>query len=1704
MKRMLVFLVMLGMLTLSFGQLMTTNWQYTVNDGNIPQWFTTDNDDVRGIAAYDGNLYLGSFRSNGIKVIDAATGDSIDIVNESKIRTADVEVDDDGVIFGSSVVGHEGQWLPVDSVTIYMWNDITSSRDTLLRYLPDTTAETGSQYFRLGDKFSVEGSYADGTLELYIVDSGWWGKKAYKFTMDGSTINPEPEVITFSGDDFVKTDNQAIIAPLDNTDDFLLSGSGRKISYVSSDGVLQQQFSGGIAGDGNALVAFESNNRKFVVQNLIWSAQSFQVLEWTNGVENATRHWGMTPSAFGPSSNNLNHVGDVEYINHGDGSVSVFAMMTDNGIGSYKLEVPVTPADPVKMAQNWEIGGGERNYFPASGDVVRGMGYNPATNSVLIASRVDNNIHLIDAATGADQDTLDMTGVTGGFYGISLMKVVSDENGVMYACNLTSDGDFKIYRWADTAAVPTVALQQTVSGRFGDVLAIHGSGTDTKLYASARSGTEIKVFGTTDGENFSEVQSIPIPSGAANGGISVATDSTLWINAAWSSVMKIDTAGNTLVTPSGIEDYYGNVLLMKGAHGEKLLGVNANHSDGNRRKMMVYDITENEASPQFWGSAEMGVVERDNANVAGNIKYRLNEDNSMTVFQMATNNGIASWNLEVPRYDNDLTLKFDDDSDVENWGPHDEGNAWTAFNYNSEEEALHMTDAGWGFLAKRPVYATEGTKYRLSMDVKVAAWGHETNDLMVTVQGLSANPDTVAITDFDKFQTVNITGTADSTQGYIKIWGMNNGTESEVMVDYVYFDDYAEDAKLMLAETNFDFGRTAFNSNKTMSTKLYNTGSENLVLKEINWLDEEYFSISTGADVVEPGDSTMLTITFNPETTDSLVNRAVYVTNGGAETIHMSGFGYELWPLDWRVVAGEEGSEWFWTESLQNYCRGVGYNPHTNHIYVVSQIGGPHIYILDPANGDLVGELDNTGIAKNEATYHVDKVDVTDDGQIIVASLGRTPDKFNLYHYESEIAKPEMVFSQDLGIVAGADLSVEGTGEQLTVYSAGYWSSNDDEINKMAVITRDGDTWTHSIVDLPEPKAASYGISATGDGYLFANGPGVPPRYLKADGTVIHEFSTSVVPSGTSIEYFEVENQDSVRRFIGITNGWSSGVYVVELKGEPGDSLCTNFELADAPTEDYQFRTNLNATAQSVYNSYTNSIVELVTNNGVSSYSFEKIEDNPVTVAMPIVSVKNRDNDLGDLVGTAKTVNFTVYNDGAQPLYIDSVKVSADYLTTTLASDTIAANSSQQYSFTFNAAGLEGEKSEHIKLYTNAGLDFVRASANCVQVEGSAIDEDFADWETYEEHGWSGSNVTLRTDGYGHGDDNYIGPSNDSLDQAVTILTPKLVNPTQVVFYYAEFSGGSDSWTMDVVLSEDGETWTDTLGTYTAPGDLNFHTGAHKIEQAGEYHIGFVVSGEVSGGAFLDDIMIDADGVWIEGDPINQNFASWTSYDGHEWSGDNITLRTDGFGHGDDNYIGPPDEGLSSAHTILTPKLENPTHVAFYYGVYNTSDSWTANVLLTEDGQTVVDTLGTIESPSTFDWYYADYPIEASGNYHVMISVEGSVSGGMFVDDFKANASGIVTGIEDEKLPIEFNLSQNYPNPFNPTTNIKLALPKAMHVELTVYNLLGQKVATIKDNHMKAGYHNIHFDASKLSSGIYLYRIKAEKYNAVKKMTILK
>ncbi|MFZ0453183.1 MAG: T9SS type A sorting domain-containing protein [Ignavibacteriaceae bacterium] len=132
---------------------------------------------------------------------------------------------------------------------------------------------------------------------------------------------------------------------------------------------------------------------------------------------------------------------------------------------------------------------------------------------------------------------------------------------------------------------------------------------------------------------------------------------------------------------------------------------------------------------------------------------------------------------------------------------------------------------------------------------------------------------------------------------------------------------------------------------------------------------------------------------------------------------------------------------------------------------------------------------------------------------------------------------------------------------------------------------------------------------------------------------------------------------------------------------------------------------------------------------------------------------------------------------------------------------------------------------------------------------------------------------------------------------------------------------------------------------------------------------------------------------------------------------------------------------------------------------------------------------------------FVDKNVEAGQNYIYRIkaykdSLESEYSNeASFLVDVKSEAG---------KIPTEYSISQNFPNPFNPATKIKFGLPKAGLTRITVYDLLGRDIMTLINNELKAGYHEVNFDAHNLPSGIYLYKIQSGEFTQTKKMILMK
>jgi len=195
-------------------------------------------------------------------------------------------------------------------------------------------------------------------------------------------------------------------------------------------------------------------------------------------------------------------------------------------------------------------------------------------------------------------------------------------------------------------------------------------------------------------------------------------------------------------------------------------------------------------------------------------------------------------------------------------------------------------------------------------------------------------------------------------------------------------------------------------------------------------------------------------------------------------------------------------------------------------------------------------------------------------------------------------------------------------------------------------------------------------------------------------------------------------------------------------------------------------------------------------------------------------------------------------------------------------------------------------------------------------------------------------------------------------------------------------------------------------------------------------------------------------------------------------------------------------------------KIDGPASVLKYNYINDLTCTISAS-----DTKTVSYILDTLAIPHHNTWYYNGQKLNL-GIWSISgFTLTEKASGGdttTFPSSFgiESNynwaASHYIkqtTGVSDgavNQILQKFSLSQNYPNPFNPTTKIKFELPERAITKLTVYDIIGRKVSILVNQELDAGYHEVNFDASKLSSGIYFYRMQAGNFVETKKLILIK
>jgi len=283
-----------------------------------------------------------------------------------------------------------------------------------------------------------------------------------------------------------------------------------------------------------------------------------------------------------------------------------------------------------------------------------------------------------------------------------------------------------------------------------------------------------------------------------------------------------------------------------------------------------------------------------------------------------------------------------------------------------------------------------------------------------------------------------------------------------------------------------------------------------------------------------------------------------------------------------------------------------------------------------------------------------------------------------------------------------------------------------------------------------------------------------------------------------------------------------------------------------------------------------------------------------------------------------------------------------------------------------------------------------------------------------------------------------------------------------------------------------GDTWTEIAGPYgdCIPVNVSYIPGTSS---------GYVITGDVNVNGYAGGSAYTLDGgeTWTNLDDGNYCYLIFQS--------PNVGWSTNWVTNNFYKYSGPPNP-LPVELTSFTAAVNGVDVILKWITateINNQGFEVERNQMSKVKSQIKWEKIGFIEGKGTTTdeqkYSFIDKKLTA-GNYAYrlkQIDLDGTVK---YSDEVEAEV----------KIVAAYSLGQNYPNPFNPTTTIDFGIKNKENVNIKILNAIGEEVAVILNEEKEAGYYQVKFNAASLPSGIYLYRITAGSYTAVKKMLLMK
>ena len=308
----------------------------------------------------------------------------------------------------------------------------------------------------------------------------------------------------------------------------------------------------------------------------------------------------------------------------------------------------------------WNLSPVNATSFPDTSNLTRGGSYNSVSGNFLVVTRAGGtSVQILDGATGVVKGQLNTTGITGGTFALNMIDVAAD--GAIYAANLTTDSTttpFKIYRWANQSAVPTLAYSgnplTTGVGRFGDDFRVRGSGAGTQIIVGSGTGTGrnssvVGVFQTSDGSTFtgSAVPVTGISAGDTRLGLDFGPGNSIYAKQAGALRFISLTATGGQVTASyalGVANNSGTTAPFAiSPDGSLLVAYAFNTADGGKQSIDLYNVASL-VPGHITAAIDQKLLPTMNGNASGVGAVDFSTDGS-TVFVVSPQNGVSAYRI---------------------------------------------------------------------------------------------------------------------------------------------------------------------------------------------------------------------------------------------------------------------------------------------------------------------------------------------------------------------------------------------------------------------------------------------------------------------------------------------------------------------------------------------------------------------------------------------------------------------------------------------------------------------------------------------------------------------------------------------------------------------------------------------------------------------------------------------------------------------------------------------------------------------------------------------------------------------------------------------------------------------------------------------------------------------------------------------------